>query len=56
MKLLITLFIWYLFCGISYPQGGGGGSFPDIELNIQIQNAPNRTIAFEFIPLGANFL
>jgi hypothetical protein len=44
-----------LICGITFPQDGEGETFPDNELNIQVQNAPNRTITFEFIPLGANW-
>ena len=54
MKLLITLYICCSFCGILYPQGGEP-DFPDMEFNIQIQNVPDRTITFEFIPLGANW-
>ena len=54
MKLLITLYICCSFCGILYSQGGDP-DFPDMEFNIQIQNVPDRTITFEFIPLGANW-
>lgn len=55
MKFLITLFISFLFSSIMYSQGQEGEAFPDNELNIQVQNAPNRTITFEFIPVGANW-
>lgn len=43
-----------MFSFTLFPQGEEE-TFPDNELNIQIQNAPNRTITFEMIPTGMNW-
>jgi hypothetical protein len=40
--------------GILYPQGEEE-TIPSNELVIQIQNAPNRTITFELIPIGTHW-
>lgn len=54
MKLFITFLFVYLSSFTLFPQGEEE-TFPDNELNIQIQNAPNRTITFEMIPVGMNW-
>lgn len=52
MKLLF-IHVMVLFGTITiYSQGG---EYVDNELNIQIQNAFNRTIVFEMIPIGPNW-
>jgi hypothetical protein len=57
MKLLYFFIFIFLFTGIIFSQGEGGGeTFPDNELNIQIQNITSEGyITFELIPVGANW-
>lgn len=54
MKYLLIIILTFSLNHIIYCQGEEE-QYPDNEFTIQIQNAENRIIVFEFIPLGANW-
>lgn len=54
MKFVINILLAFSCIGFLYPQSGNP-QYPDNEFSIQVQNAPNRTIVFELIPIGPNW-
>lgn len=55
MKLLLIILLALFGNTILYPQVEEEELHPDNEFTIQIQNAVNRTIVFEMVPIGANW-